>query len=283
MRLEVKTVSYRASDAPEQFATSLRDTGFAVLADHPITPALMDEAYACWQKFFASSDGEKEEWHFNPDTQDGYFPFRSENAKGAAAKDLKEFFHVYPWGQVPPATKDISKKLYEALMALGLELTKWLDAHMVANNKANGNPTRFYDMLNGSDQSLLRVLHYPPVAEQHEEGAIRAAAHADINLITLLVAGTEPGLEAQDNSGAWHKITCDKGMIAINAGDMLALASDNYFPSTEHRVVNPDNQPNTSRYSMPMFLHPRPEVSLTSDKTAKMFLQERLKEIGLKK
>ena len=281
--MQVKTISYRADNAAEEFATSLRDTGFAVLRDHPITPALMDEAYASWQTFFASPTTEKETWHFDAKTFDGYFPFRSENAKGAAAKDLKEFYHIYSWGKIPPATKSVSGKLHDALTSLGLELVKWLDAHMVQNGKANGNPSRFYDMMDGSKQNLLRILHYPPVAEEIEPGAVRAAAHADINLITLLIAGSEPGLEAQDNNGEWHKITCDKGMIAINAGDMLALATDDYFPSTVHRVTNPDNQPNTSRYSMPMFLHPKPEVSLTPTKTAKMFLEERLKEIGLAK
>lgn len=282
--MEVKTVSYTANDAAEQFATSLRDTGFAVLADHPITPDLVDEAYSAWQGFFASPEAEKGKWKFDPEKQDGFFPFRSENAKDAAAKDLKEFYHIYQWGRVPPSVKPISTKLYNALNDLGLELAKWLDGHMVKAGKAEGNPTRFYDMLDGSQGSLLRILHYPPVAEKIEAGAVRAAAHEDINLITLLMAGSEPGLEAQDNEGNWHRITCDKGMIAVNAGDMLALATDNYFPSTTHRVVNPESAAtNTSRYSMPMFLQPKPDVPLTPGFTAGMFLQQRLKEIGLKK
>ena len=134
----------------------------------------------------------------------------------------------------------------------------------------------------GSEQSLLRILHYPPVAKDDRVAAIRAAAHEDINLITLLVAGSQPGLQAKDTQGQWHEVPCDPGMITINNGDMLALASDNYFPSTTHRVVNPDENSNQSRYSMPMFLHPRPDVALKPDFSADQFLQERLKQIGLK-
>jgi isopenicillin N synthase-like dioxygenase len=97
-----------------------------------------------------------------------------------------------------------------------------------------------------------------------------------------LVAGSQPGLQAKDTQGQWHEVPCDPGMITINNGDMLALASDNYFPSTTHRVVNPDENSNQSRYSMPMFLHPRPDVKLKTAFTADQFLQERLKQIGLK-
>ena len=140
------------------------------------------------------------------------------------------------------------------------------------------------DMMNKSAQSLFRILHYPPVGEDAETDAIRAAAHEDINLITLLLAGSRPGLQAMDRDGVWHDVSCDPGMITINNGDMLSLATDGYYPSTTHRVVNPDagDGVNVSRYSMPMFLHPRPDAPLKTDFTADMFLQQRLKEIGLK-
>ena len=136
-------------------------------------------------------------------------------------------------------------------------------------------------MMEGSNQSLLRILHYPPV-EQSEPGAIRAAAHEDINLITLLLSGSKPGLQAMDKAGNWHDVACDPGMITINNGDMLAMATADYYPSTTHRVTNPDAGQNVSRYSMPMFLHPRPEVLLRPGTTADDYLQERLREIGLK-
>ena len=118
--------------------------------------------------------------------------------------------------------------------------------------------------------------------EEAEPGAIRAAAHEDINLITLLLSGSKPGLQAQDANGNWHDVACDAGMITINNGDMLAKATGDYFPSTTHRVTNPDAGQNVSRYSMPMFLHPRPDVPLQPGLTADDYLQQRLREIGLK-
>jgi isopenicillin N synthase-like dioxygenase len=110
---------------------------------------------------------------------------------------------------------------------------------------------------------------------------MRAAPHEDINLITLLLSGSNPGLQAKDAHGVWHDISHDKRMVTINTGDMLAMASNNYYPSTTHRVINPDPAQNVSRYSMPMFLHPRPDVLLRPDRTADDYRQERLREIGL--
>jgi isopenicillin N synthase-like dioxygenase len=137
-------------------------------------------------------------------------------------------------------------------------------------------------MVNGSKQNLLRILHYPPIGDDVEPGEVRAAAHEDINLITLLVTGSEPGLQARDTHGNWHDVPCHPGMITVNAGDMLAKATKGYYPSTPHRVVNPPQQENRSRYSMPLFVHPRPEVSLDEHQTAGEYLDERLREIGLK-
>ena len=105
----------------------------------------------------------------------------------------------------------------------------------------------------------------------------------DINLITLLVAGTQPGLQVQDIENNWHDVPCDPGAIVINAGDMLQMASDGYYPSTTHRVTNPGKDiKNMSRYSMPLFLHPRDDIRLSERYTAGLYLNERLKEIGLK-
>jgi len=277
--MQVKTVDYRAENAPAMLAESLRDTGFAVLANHPVSAARIDEAYAAWGGFFAGDN--KMDWLRDPENQDGYFPFLSENAKDAKAKDLKEFYHVYSWGRVPDSIADLTRALYADLVALGQELLGWLDAEMPAEVRAKMTAT-LASMMQGSEQSLFRILHYPPVADGIEAGAIRAAAHEDINLITLLLAGSKPGLEAMDRAGEWHSVSCDQGMITINNGDMLSVATDGYYPSTKHRVVNPEQQENTSRYSMPMFLHPRPDAALKDGFTADMFLQQRLKEIGLK-
>ena len=280
--MKVQLVDYQASDAAGNLTTSLHETGFAILTNHPITPVRIDESYQAWGAFFAGND--KENWLRDPVKQDGYFPFKSEHAKDATAKDLKEFYHVYPWGQIPPQLESITRALYKDLFDLGTELLGWLDDALPASQKSKLSQP-LAAMMRDSQQSLFRILHYPPLESTEStlaQGATRAAAHEDINLITLLLAGSKPGLEAMDRAGNWHAISCDAGMITVNNGDMLALATDDFYPSTKHRVINPDAGANTSRYSMPMFLHPRPEVELSQGFTADMFLQQRLGEIGLK-
>ena len=139
-------------------------------------------------------------------------------------------------------------------------------------------------MTTNSDETLLRVIHYPAITGDEETGAIRAAAHEDINIITLLCSATASGLEVKDNNGKWHQVPCDPGSIAINAGDMLQLASNGYYRSTTHRVMNPAGaDAKLPRYSMPLFLHARPEVLLGNGITANMYLKQRLHELGLLK
>ena len=277
--MKIETVDYTASDAGDRLARSLRETGFAVLANHPIRADRIDEAYALWGGFFASDS--KLNYLRDYEKQDGYFPFKSEHAKDAQKKDLKEFYHVYPWGSVPEDLEAFTRQLYADLTAIGIELLSWLDQLMPDEISASLSMP-LQEMMQASQQSLLRILHYPPVSAEEDAAAIRAAAHEDINLITLLLAGSQPGLQARDKRGQWHDVPCDPGMITINNGDMLSLATNGYFPSTTHRVINPDDKLNLSRYSMPMFLHPHPDVKLRQDFTAEAFLQERLKEIGLK-
>ena len=277
--MKIETVDYTASDAGDRLARSLRETGFAVLANHPIRADRINEAYALWGRFFASEN--KLNYLRDYEKQDGYFPFKSEHAKDAQKKDLKEFYHVYPWGRVPEDLEAFTRQLYADLTAIGIELLSWLDQLMPDEISASLSMP-LQEMMQASQQSLLRILHYPPVSAEEDAAAIRAAAHEDINLITLLLAGSQPGLQARDKQGQWHDVPCDPGMITINNGDMLSLATNGYFPSTTHRVINPDDKLNLSRYSMPMFLHPHPDVKLRQDFTAEAFLQERLKEIGLK-
>lgn len=276
---QIQTVSYTSPDAPAAFTRSLRETGFAVLTDHPITPARIQSAYAAWGRFF-NSDA-KHDFTVNPETQDGYFPFKSENAKGAKAKDLKEFYHVYPEGRVPGDLEAETRALFADLEAIGTTLLQWVEDNAPEDVRAKFSQA-LPQMMAGSKQNLLRILHYPPLDEAPEPGAVRAAAHGDINLITVLLAGSAPGLEARDTEGRWHAVPCDPGMIAINCGDMLEMASAGYFPSTVHRVVNPQKTDTGARFSMPMFLHPRPDVVLKPGTTADDFLQQRLREIGLK-
>ena len=276
--MKVETVDYRAPDAAETLARSLRDTGFAVLANHPITADRIDAIYKAWGGFFAGED--KFDFAVKPPAHDGYFAFLSENAKDSPVKDLKEFFHVYPGCALPADMEAMTRAIYADLENLGRELLGWIQSQAPAE-VADSLSMPLDEMMEGSDQSLLRILHYPPV-EAAEPGAIRAAAHEDINLITLLLSGSKPGLQAMDKAGNWHDVACDPGMITINNGDMLAMATGDHFPSTTHRVTNPDAGQNVSRYSMPMFLHPRPDVPLRPGMSADDYLQQRLREIGLK-
>ena len=276
--MNVETVDYQDPTASAALHRSLRDTGFAVLANHPISAERIADIYDGWGSFFANED--KFEFAVQPPRHDGYFAFRSENAKDSPTKDLKEFFHVYPDSPLPEALSAATAAIYADLQALGVELLSWIQKE-TPDDIRTGFSLPLDEMMADSNQSLLRILHYPPV-EEAEPDAIRAAAHEDINLITLLLSGSKPGLQAKDAAGNWHDIACDAGMITINNGDMLAMTSDNYFPSTTHRVINPDAKQNQSRYSMPMFLHPRPEVLLKPGTTADDYLQERLREIGLK-
>ncbi|MGV0761557.1 2OG-Fe(II) oxygenase family protein [Tistrella mobilis] len=274
----IDSIDMTDPQAPARFLASLCDTGFAVLRAHSIDAALIRRLHDGWARFFA--DPAKHRWTRAPGSQSGYFPFRSENAKGVAVKDLKEFFHVYPDTPLPPGVADDTREIYRQLSDLGTTLLGWIQEELPAGIRDRLSEP-LPAMIAGSDRSLFRVLNYPPVGEDAEPGAVRAAAHEDINLITLLVAGSEPGLEARDTAGRWHAVPCDAGMIAVNGGDMLALATAGYLPATTHRVVNPARGDHTARQSMPIFIHPRPEVRLAADKTAAAYLAERLREIGL--
>ena len=275
----VLAISATDPEAPAKFVKSLHETGFAILKDHPIKADEIDAMYATWQGFFASD--EKHEYATNPQIMHGYFGFKSENAKGAAHKDLKEFYHVYQDKPVPKSVESNTRTFQENLIAIGHTLLSWLDAESPDDVKAKFSEP-LTAMIEDSKQNLLRILHYPPLDDNVEPGEVRAAAHEDINLITLLVTGSEPGLQARDNDGNWHDVPCQSGYITINSGDMLAKASRGYYPSTPHRVINPPDQENRSRYSMPLFVHPRPEVQLDEKQTASQYLDERLREIGLK-
>jgi isopenicillin N synthase-like dioxygenase len=278
--MKVKTVSYRSPTAARDFTQSLLETGFAVISDHPVPAHLIHDTFNEWQGFFASDA--KHQYTYDAQTQAGYFPFRSENAKDSKFRDLKEFFHYYPARtELPSNTRQFTPELYSRLSEMGAELLGWIEANTPDHVRSKFSmPLR--NMLDSSEETLMRPLHYPPLTGGEEDGAVRAAAHEDINLITLLPAATAPGLQVKDVHGTWHEVPCDPGTIVINSGDMLKLASGDYFPSTTHRVVNPKGPAaKASRYSMPLFLHPRKDVRLSEKHTARSYLEERLREIGL--
>lgn len=279
--MQVQVVDYRQPDAPQRFVQSLHETGFGVLTNHPIQQKFVESIYQDWYEFF--THGSPQDFAFDPDTQDGYFaPEISETAKGHQKKDLKEYYHIYPWGRVPPSLKDNIMKYYREASALAAQLLDWIEKYSPSDVAAKYSEP-LSSMIRDTPNTLLRVLHYPPLSGDEEPGAVRAAAHEDINLITILPAANEPGLQVQQKDGSWLDIPADFGQLIINIGDMLQEASGGYFPSTSHRVINPSGKnAQKSRISLPLFLHPRDEVVLSERHTQKSYLLERLKELGVK-
>ena len=279
MSIDVSIIDYAEHNASAKFENSLKSSGFAIIKNHPIDHELIQLVYNDWRKFFNNEN--KHDLLFDKIKQDGYFPYLTENAKNSATKDLKEFYHIYSWGKFPETMGPSTMKLYNEIVSFASQLLGWIEETCPLEIKNNFS-VPLNTMIERSSSNLLRIIHYPPIKDSHEINALRAAAHEDINLITVLLAGSEPGLQAKDLNGEWHDIGCDKNTIVVNSGDMLKIASNNYYPSTTHRVINPDLNSNVSRYSMPLFLHPRDEVKLSTKHTAGSYLNERLREIGLK-
>ena len=275
------TIDYNDKQFERLFVKSLHETGFAVIKNHDINESLINRVYNNWSDFFNSDY--KHKYIYDIDKQDGYFPMKSENAKGYRIKDLKEFYHIYlPWGRIPVEINNDTIKLRNQLVDLGAQILGWIE-----DNTPNEISKYFLmplkDMICNSQNNLLRIIHYPPLRGSDHQDALRAAPHGDINMITILISGSEPGLQVLNKDNEWIDVESDKGLIVINSGDMLNKCSNGYYPSTVHRVINPKgNNDNVSRYSMPLFLHARDEVHLTNNFTAKQFLEQRLKELGLK-
>ncbi len=282
MTQTLEAVDYQADNADEIFVTSLHETGFGVLKNHPLDQNLVNSIYSHWLNFFLH--GDKSGLAFNPKTQDGYFPPEaSETAKGHHARDLKEYFHYYPNGRCPADLLDELKKYYADTAAFAGKLLSWVEKHSPEDVSKNYSQS-LSSMVDSSPKTLLRVLHYPPLSGDEEANAIRAGAHEDINLLTILPAANEPGLQVKAKDGSWIDVPCDFGNLIVNIGDMLQEASGGYFPSTTHRVINPIGADMTkSRISLPLFLHPHPEVILSDRHTADSYLTERLRDMGMLK
>lgn len=276
--MHLPVVDFTSATAPQDFCRSLHETGFGVLKNHPLDQALVQHIYDEWLAFFRSEA--KEKYAQDPVKFDGYFsPKVSETAKNNTKKDVKEFFHIYPWGRYPAEVSDAAQRYYGLASELAKTLLGWVDDNSPAAVKA-GYSMPLSRMLDGSDHTLLRVLHYPPLTGQEEPGAVRAAAHGDINLLTILPAATEPGLQVLGKEGDWHDVPCDFGLLIVNIGDMLAEASGHYYPSTVHRVLNPTaDAAKKSRISLPLFLHPRREVVLSQRYTVGSYFEERMREL----
>lgn len=279
--MEILTVDYQSKNAAAEFVTSLHETGFAVIKNHPINYNLVKEIFAEWQEFFKSDD--KFQYPYNKQKGDGYVGMDvSETAKGCSVADIKEFYQVYiPWGRYPKEIGNNTFSYFRQVFNLAHKLLSWLDEATPDAVKQNFNES-LTEMIS-LERTMLRILHYPPFSGAENPGAVRAGAHEDINLITLLPASNAMGLQVKTKENTWLDVGTNEGEFIINVGDMLQECSNKYFVSTTHRVVNPDtNKKNQSRFSMPLFMHPKADVFLSEKySTAESYLHERLVELGL--
>ncbi len=294
------------TDDPQRLADELgesfRSFGFAMIEDHGIDPALIARGWGLTAQFFALPEEEKRRYHIaGLAGARGYTPFGTEKAKDAEVSDLKEFWHVgreYPaeaalepnvWPERPGGFREVFSRLYAEFDRVGALLLSRIALHLEL-------PANWFDPAIEGGNSVLRLLHYPPVADDRG-GAIRAAAHEDINLITLLLGAEEAGLELLGRDGRWLAVDPPPGALVVNIGDMLQRLTNHVLPSTTHRVRNPESARSaSSRYAMPYFLHPRSDFAIAmlphcvTDEnpgrypqpiTADAFLRQRLREIAL--
>ena len=286
---------------PDGFArdlgASLERYGFAVLGDHGVPAAVIEAALADARALFALPEAAKRPYRpAGGAGQRGHTPFGVEIAKGAAHHDLKEFWHVgregaaglpaNVWPDELPDFRPHLLALYAALDALGARVLAAVARHL-------GLPDGWFEEPTRDGDSLLRLLHYPPTAGEGPQ--VRAGAHEDIDVVTLLLGAEEAGLELMDRDGCWLAVNPPPGSIVVNIGDMLQRLTGGRLPSTTHRVVNPaPERRGVARYSTPFFLHFAPDFVIEPPPgleppagappppiTARDFLQERLREIGL--
>jgi len=270
------------NDVLEFLTSSLENNGFFVINDHPINLDLIKRTFDIAEEMFNLPYEIKQKYHV-PGTNGarGYTPYGIETALNEKVADQKEFWHqgsttnsalmsnIYIEEVNNFSDLDV---LYKEFESMGVEILK-----AFTNFKLDYNSDISDAAQNGN--SILRLIHYPPTDGTNVH---RARAHNDVNLITLLIGGNEAGLEAQDKKGNWVECNCDENEIICNIGDMLEIISNEKLNSTPHRVVSKGNE-EKSRYSIPFFLHPRPEVMLDAEKTltADQFLTKRLQDIKL--
>jgi isopenicillin N synthase-like dioxygenase len=307
---QMPVISLAQSDAAalgQALGNSFKSYGFATVVDHGLDPALVANAWALTKIVFEQSEAQKRLGYKDGIAgARGYTPFKTEIAKGAEHHDLKEFWHV---GRSLSADNPLRSSMpdniwpqvegfQEAFETLYLEMDK-VGARILSSIALYlGLAADWFDPAIEDGNSVLRLLHYPPIIGA-TDGCIRAGAHEDINLITLLLGAEEAGLEILRPDGSWMGVSPPEGGLAVNVGDMLQRLTNHVLPSTTHRVVNPVGERSQySRYSMPYFLHLRsdfpiatlpqcvtadnpnryPEAILADD-----YLRERLIEIGLLK
>jgi isopenicillin N synthase-like dioxygenase len=296
----------KKNDFVQKLGKAYEEVGFVAVKNHGVPDELIADLYKYVQEFFSLPLDYKKTYEI-PELagQRGYTSFGKEHAKGSVAPDLKEFFQ---YGQVPrdnfkdedypvnvqvgevPVFNKTFNDAYRAFEKSGTALLQAIALYL-------GLDEHYFDGFVHNGNSILRAIHYPPITHE-PASAIRAEQHEDINLITLLVGASADGLEILTKQGDWVAVTSLPEQIVVNVGDMLQRFTNNKLMSTTHRVVNPKRELwHTSRFSIPFFLHPRSSMSLRcldscvdehhpvvyEDTTAGEYLDERLREIGLKK
>jgi len=299
---------HRKQNFVNKLGAAYEGIGFVAVKNHQIPDELIDKLYQRIQSFFSLPVDVKEKYIISGiGGQRGYTPFGKEHAKGQTAGDLKEFWHFgqfvedndpiqkeYPENVEVSEIEDflaVGKNAYQTFENTGSHLLRAIALHL-------GLEENYFKPHIHNGNSILRPIHYPPITGAVEPGAVRAGAHEDINLITLLVGASADGLQVLNKNNEWVSVTEIEGHIVVNVGDMLQRLTNNRLKSTTHRVINPPKElMGTSRYSVPFFLHPRSEMPLNclpscideeypkqyEDITAGDYLLERLREIGLVK
>jgi isopenicillin N synthase-like dioxygenase len=305
----VKLSDFETGDAAtrkafiNQLGDAFHDIGFVGVTDHGIPKSLIDDFFVAAKKFFALPEDVKRKQEIpGAAGQRGYTAFGKEKAKQSKVADLKEFFQIgqetagmsaeerNPRVAEVPEFMELGMQLYRQFEEKGNSLLRAIALHLEL-------PENYFAGYTKDGISILRAIHYPPISSE-PASAIRAEQHEDINLITLLVGASAGGLQLQNAKGEWQEIVPENDEIVINVGDMLQRLTNNYLKSTTHRVVNPPREEwYKPRLSIPFFLHPRPEMQLNvldscvtvdnpqhyPDTTAGEYLDERLRQIGLKK
>jgi isopenicillin N synthase-like dioxygenase len=284
---------------------AFNNIGFVAIKNHGLSDELREKLYDSVKEFFYKPDDIKKQYEFmEMSGQRGYIGKGRETAKGSNRPDLKEFYHVgqpNPVGSMPanifpkevPAFEEYTTETFETFENTGKTLLRAIAIYL-------GLSEDYFEKKVKNGDSILRALHYFPIENPDAvpEGAVRAAAHGDINLITLLMGASAEGLEVLRRDGKWIAITALPDQIIVNVGDMLDRLTNHKLKSTIHRVVNPSREKmKNSRFSIPFFMHPRADMDLTClescvdsdhpkmyvNMTSGEFLDERLRELGLKK
>ena len=290
-----------------EIGKAYEEIGFVALKNHFLSDNLVSELYKEVKNFFALPVDTKKKYEIEGLAgQRGYISFGKEHAKGKKEGDLKEFWH---FGQEPSKDANLTEEYPENVQVeelpdfnhTGMEAYRMLEKTGIYVLRALalyiGLDEFYFDHWASNGNSILRPIHYPPITEE-PKGAVRAGAHGDINLITLLMGASTGGLQVLRKDGEWIDAIPEEDELVINVGDMLERHTNNKLRSTIHRVVNPPKEQwSTPRYSIPFFMHPRSEMPLNCleecideehpktypDITAGEFLHQRLVEIGLKK